>query len=182
MRIDHIAYRVKDREKTAQFFIDFFGYKFPDDLQTGFDIQFEDGSWTKCFALEPPEKETGSYNWTMFDPFGVEYHTAPEIFVSSGCEGSIVSEWVKNHNGGNGGIHHIAYQVSSVKKIMEDWGGKGFIEFATEEPMRCPGLVQVFTKPLELTGILYEFIEREAQGFCVDSVRGLMDSTKNNKF
>ena len=27
MRLDHIAYRVADKEKTAQFFIDFMGYK-----------------------------------------------------------------------------------------------------------------------------------------------------------
>ena len=53
MRLDHIAYRVKDRNKTAQFFIDFMGYKKPEDLQDGFDIQFEDGTWAKCLVLEP---------------------------------------------------------------------------------------------------------------------------------
>ena len=47
MRIDHIAYRVKDKEKTAQFLMEFLGYKKPDNLQEGFDIQFEDGTWAK---------------------------------------------------------------------------------------------------------------------------------------
>ena len=182
MRIDHIAYRVKDREKTAQFFTDFFGYKKPEDLQEGFDIQFEDGTWAKCLVLEPPEKTDDSAPWAMFDAFGLEFHMPVEIFVSSGCEGSIVSDWVKSHNGGNGGIHHIAYQVDSVEDIIIEWRDKGFVEFASENPIRCPGLVQIFTKPLEMSGIIYEFIERESQGFCADSVRNLMNSTKNNKF
>ena len=41
MRLDHIAYRVKDRFKTAQFFIKAFGYRIAEDLPEGFDIQFE---------------------------------------------------------------------------------------------------------------------------------------------
>jgi len=173
---------VKDKEKTAQFFIDFFGYKLPEDLKEGFDIQFEDSTWAKCLVLEPPEKAGQEVPWKMFDVFGLEFHTPAEIFVSSGCEGSIVSEWVKSHNDGNGGIHHIAYQVDSVEDIMNEWKDRGFIEFSSEKPLTCDGLVQVFTKPLELAGVIYEFIEREKQGFCASNVRDLMNSTKNNKF
>jgi hypothetical protein len=33
-------------------------------------------------------------------------------------------------------------------------------------------------KPSELTGVIYEFIEREGVGFCRDSVKELMESTK----
>lgn len=182
MRIDHIAYRVKDKEKTAQFFIDFFGYRKPKDLQEGFDIQFEDGTWAKCLVLEPPEKISDLMPWRFFDAFKSEFHTAPEIFVSSGCDGSIVSDWVKSHNGGNGGIHHIAYQVNSVRDVMKKWREMGFCEFASKKPLTCDGLVQIFTKPLESTGVIYEFIEREKQGFCANNVRDLMNSTKNNKF
>ena len=65
---------------------------------------------------------------------------------------------------------------------MDKWKSKGFAEFASEEPLKCPGLTQVFTKPMKLTGIIYEFIEREAQGFCADNVKDLMNSTKGNKF
>jgi len=32
-----------------------------------------------------------------------------------------------------------------------------------------------------LTGVIYEFIERGSHGFCVDNVKDLMESTKNNK-
>lgn len=184
MRIDHIAYRVKDKEETAQFLMDFLGYKKPEDLQDGFDIQFEDGTWAKCLVLEPPEKVTSDMQWKNMHvgPIDLfEHHLAPEIFVSSGSPGSIVDQWVKN-KGGIGGIHHVAYQVDSVQKIMDEWISKGFAEFASEEPLRCPGLTQVFTKPMKLTGVIYEFIEREAQGFCAKNVKNLMNSTKNNKF
>ena len=181
MRIDHIAYRVKDKEKTAQFLMDFLGYKKPDNLQEGFDIQFEDGTWAKCLVLEPSEKVLANPPWKLFNLNSEEYHMAPEIFVSSGSPGSIVDQWVQN-KGGIGGIHHIAYQVDSVQAIMDEWTTKGFAEFASEKPLQCPGLTQVFTKPLELTGVIYEFIERKAQGFCAENVKDLMNSTKNNKF
>lgn len=182
MRLDHIAYRVKDRNKTAQFFIDFMGYKKPEDLQDGFDIQFEDGTWAKCLVLEPSEKSKSMAEWSLFEVTGVQYHMAPEIFISDGSDDSIVKDWVENHNGGVGGIHHIAYQVNSVQKVMDDWKDKGFMEFASEEPLTCDGLVQIFTKPLELTGIIHEFIERDVHGFCAKNVKNLMNSTKDNKF
>lgn len=184
MRIDHIAYRVKDKEETAQFLMDFLGYKKPENLQDGFDIQFEDGTWAKCLVLEPPEKVSPDMQWKNMHigPIDLfEHHLAPEIFVSSGSPGSIVDQWVQN-KGGIGGIHHVAYQVDSVQEIMDEWISKGFAEFASEKPLKCPGLTQVFTKPMKLTGVIYEFIEREAQGFCAKNVKSLMNSTKNNKF
>ncbi len=184
MRIDHIAYRVRDKEKTARFLMDLLGYKKPSNLQEGFDIQFEDGTWAKCLVLEPPEKTIKNIPWKTIDVGAIEiieHHLAPEIFVSSGSPGSIVDQWVQN-KGGIGGIHHIAYQVKSVQAIMDEWISKGFAEFASEKPLTCPGLTQVFTKPLELTGVIYEFIERDAQGFCAENVKNLMNSTKDNKF
>ena len=181
MRIDHIAYRVKDKEKTAQFLMEFLGYKKPDNLQEGFDIQFEDGTWAKCLVLEPSEKIYNDSPWSLFELNKTEYHMAPEIFVSSGSPGSIVDQWVQN-KGGIGGIHHIAYQVDSVQGIMDKWKDSGFMEFASDKSLTCHGLTQVFTKPLALTGVIYEFIEREAQGFCAENVKNLMNSTKDNKF
>lgn len=44
MRLDHIAYRVADREKTAAFLIECFGYRIAEDLPDGFEIEFEDGT------------------------------------------------------------------------------------------------------------------------------------------
>ena len=182
MRLDHIAYRVKNRHKTVEFFKKAFGYT----VQTEFEIEFDDGSKAECFALEPPEKVEGVHWETWTDTFDdeenriapdVEYHMAPEIFVSDGTPDSVVGKWVAARNG-VGGIHHVAYMVDSVKDKMAEWKEKGFAEFTTDEPMKCPGLTQVFTKPSELTGVIYEFIEREGHGFCKEKVRALMTSTK----
>ncbi len=104
---------------------------------------------------------------------------APEIFVSDGQPDSIVGQWVAAR-GGIGGIHHLAYQVDDVKATMQKWKEKGYAEFTSEEPLMCPGLTQVFTKPSELTGVIYEFINRGEHGFCKENVKGLMESTRGN--
>ncbi len=183
MRLDHIAYRTLDRKKTAQFFIDALGYK----IQQEFTIEFDDGTNAQCIALEPPEKQKGMA-WTHKHYYTNEtwhpnrkaksqtYHCAPEIFVSDGEPGSIVYNWVQERKG-IGGIHHMAYQVESVENTMKEWEEKGYAEFSSE-PMKCPGLTQVFTKPSTLTGVIYEFIERGEHGFCASNVKNLMESTK----
>lgn len=178
-RLDHIAYRVANRKKTARFFIDSFGYQF----QTEFEIEFADGSKAKCIALEPPERVAADAPWRSFAPaYGSpqeqEYHMPPEIFISDGDPRSIVGQWVAAR-GGTGGIHHLAYQVNSVAETMRQWQEKGYAEFTTKDPLTCPDLTQVFTKPSELTGVIYEFIERGKHGFCVDNVKDLMESTKD---
>lgn len=171
--------------------MDALGYR----IQTEFDIDFSDGTKAKCIALEPPEKpKTDKLHWSIRQYVGpilpdsekmnpdlfAEFHMPPEIFVSDGTPDSIVGKWVERRDG-IGGVHHIAYQVESVEKVMQDWREKGYAEFSSEKPLTCPGLVQVFTKPSELTGVIYEFIERGAQGFCQANVKDLMLSTQNNK-
>ncbi len=181
IRLDHIAYRVADRKKTAQFFIDALGYT----IQTEFDLQFSDGTTCDCIALEPPEKVSAQQlgwickSFLENNPEPTEYHMAPEIFVSDGQPDSIVGQWVAAR-GGIGGIHHLAYQVDDVKATMQKWKEKGYAEFTSEEPLMCPGLTQVFTKPSELTGVIYEFINRGEHGFCKENVKGLMESTRGN--
>lgn len=181
IRLDHIAYRTADRNKTAKFFMEAFGYT----IQTEFDIKFDDDSTAKCIALEPPEKLVENAPWATMPFQGftngwakLNYHLAPEIFVSDGEPGSIVGEWVARR-GGIGGIHHMAYQVESVEDTMREWEEKGYAEFSSEKPLTCPGLTQVFTKPSELTGVIYEFINRGVHGFCKDNVKNLMESTAN---
>jgi len=176
MRLDHVAYRVADRKKTAKFFIEALGYK----IQQEFAIDFDDGTKAQCIALEPPEKFAKEPPWTIrhIGFYGSqEYHLPPEIFVSDGEPGSIVGEWVKER-GGVGGVHHMAYQVKSVKETMKEWQEKGYAEFSTDAPLMCEGLTQVFTKPSSLTGVTYEFIERGLFGFCAQNVKNLMESSK----
>jgi len=188
MRLDHIAYRVRDRYATYAFFHKAFGYE----LGTSFEIKFDDGSHADCLVLIPPEdRPVDTLEWDVMladRPKSEEdenvifhsYHAPPEIFVSDGGVGSIVGDWVAER-GGVGGVHHIAYQVSDVKAAMTEWKKEGYAEFYSEEPIFCkdPDLVQVFTKPSELTGVVYELISRESDGFCKDSVKSLMESTKN---
>lgn len=187
MRLDHIAYRVADRKKTAKFFQDALGYH----VQEEFAIDFGEGQIAQCIALEPPEKKKGTtVEWTYMgvnympeEPAGLvrevlqTYHLPPEIFVSDGSVGSVVGDWVAAR-GGVGGVHHMAYQVASVEATMKEWIDKGYAEFTSARPMKCPGLTQVFTKPSTLTGIIFEFIERGEHGFCRENVKALMESTR----
>ncbi len=185
MRLDHIAYRVKNRLETAQFFIDAFGYR----KQTEFSIDFEDGNApVLCIALEPPEKlDLKDLPWIahnvnyreeggMTREFLQEYHLPPEIFISDGPPESIVGKWVARRDG-VGGIHHLAYQVKSVDATRKWWQEKGWSQFTSDKPFSCDGLTQVFSKPHSLTGVIYEFIERQEFGFCVGNVKNLMQST-----
>lgn len=179
MRIDHLAFRTKNRFETANFFIKCFNYRIAEDLPDGFEIEFEDGSKAKCLVLLPPELINKNMPWVGEVYYAGEYnkyHMAPEIFISDGSEDSIVGQWVKE-NGSR--LHHIAYQVDDVEKTMKEWKEKGYAEFASEKPLTCPGLVQVFTKPSILTGVIYEFITREEHGFCKENVKSLMESTKD---
>lgn len=183
MRLDHIAYRVKDRYKTAQFFIDCLGYRILEDLPEGFKIKFDDGTTADCLVLVPTEKTTEELPWITSVPFEKkiqDYHVAPEIFISDGVEGSIVGNWVKERDG-IGGVHHMAYQVDDVEATMQEWINKGYAEFLSDKPLTCPGLDQVFTKPSELTGIIYELIKRTGHGFCKDNVKDLMLSSRDIK-
>jgi len=184
MRLDHIAYRVRDRQKAADFFISAFGYE----IGTEFQIEFSDNTKAECMALLPPEgRHTEISEWEVFladlDDNKIKknevefhpYHAPPEIFVSDGPVGSIVGDWVEENGPG---VHHIAYQAEDVEATMHAWRQMGFAEFYSEKPLECPGLVQVFTKPSELTGVIYELIKRDGKGFCEDNVKGLMESTK----
>ena len=92
-RIDHLAFRVKDRKATVKFLAEALGYK----VQQDFDIYFNDAKTdvARCTAMEPPEKLDGAkVPWTHIVP-GIEqeYHIPPEIFVSEGTPGSLVTVW-----------------------------------------------------------------------------------------
>ena len=56
MRLDHIAYRVANRKKTTQFFLEAFGYTIADD----FELVFPNKETARCYALSPPER--GKYS------------------------------------------------------------------------------------------------------------------------
>ncbi len=175
-RIDHIAFRVANRDKTVKFLCEALGYT----IQQEFPIYFNEAKTdtAMCTALEPPEKQDRPVPWVHLVP-GIEqeYHIPPEIFVSQGSPGSIVDDWVKANGSG---IHHIALQVDSVQGTIDEWKRHGWAEFTTPDPLQCEGLVQVFTKPSELCGVIFEFIERDRFGFCKENVKELMESTRGD--
>jgi catechol 2,3-dioxygenase-like lactoylglutathione lyase family enzyme len=179
MRLDHIAYRVADRDATVKFLMDAFGYTF----QAEFDIFFNDEKTdaARCIALEPPERTAKGAPFRI-EALGVPgakgqvYHMAPEVFVSEGTEGSIVGNWVKAR-GGIGGIHHLAYEVSDVEAKRREWVANGWGDFTSPHAFQCDDLTQIFTTPHRLTGVIFEFIERKGYGFCSANVRELMKST-----
>ncbi len=151
--LDHIAYRVKDRDAALPSFTRL-GYK----VMTSFPIQLEDGSIANSYALEKPGQH--------------------EVFLSSGPPDSKIWRWVDDR-GGKGGVHHHAYIVDSVAETMKEWAAEG-IQFTTDEPIVCnceQPLSQVFTKEDPTTGMVSELISRNGHpGFCPENVRRLMDS------
>jgi len=164
MKLDHIAFRVRDRHKTVDFIKQLLGYTVNDE----FNIVFEDGSTTECFALAGPVIPV-----TLI-------HEGPEIFVSDGSPNSIVGKWVEERNGG--GVHHLAYSVRDIDKTFIEWKENG-VEFLSDSVVDCPedDLRQIFTKPLDhLGGAIIELIERGSKGFCRNSVKKLMESTKGS--
>jgi catechol 2,3-dioxygenase-like lactoylglutathione lyase family enzyme len=185
MRIDHLAFRVSDRFKTAAFFCNALGYTIcPKVGSDGFRVDFDNGTWADCLVLRPPERPTKPeeslnsmvFPWTFTlnsSELSQTYHTPAEIFISQGSPGSIVHNWVMEN--GNG-LHHIAVQVDNIEKTCAEWKEKGFATFSSPEILRCDGLKQIFTDPSELTGVIWELIERspEADGFCKENVRDLM--------
>lgn len=191
MRLDHIALRVADREKTVELLQKAFGYT----VQKVFTIKFNDGTFAECSALSPIEAgNTMKLPWvhaiTKFGQArgdGTEidqehvYHTPPEIFVSQGSPGSVVDTWVKNRDG-IGGIHHLAMQCEDVRSEMLRWKSFG-AEFTSDDILTCPDdeLHQIFMKPHPLLGFVLEFIRRGEHGFCEANVKDLMVSTKDLK-
>ena len=160
MILDHIAYRVTNRKKAAGFLEKTLKYT----TNTEFEIVFDNKSTAECLVLEPNSSKN------------------PEIFISDGTYNSVVGEWVQAHNG-NGGIHHIAYRVNDIYAIVQEWKENG-VQFLTEDVIDCPedNMKQIFSKPLDiLGGLIIELIERQDKGFCQNSVKDLMNSTKGIK-
>ena len=188
MRIDHLAYRVKDRKKTSDFFINAMGYKRCFRVPDGFQVNFDDGTFAKCTVLVPSERKVNGMPWEHLLPIKhlsqenieQEYHAPPEIFISEGSPGSIVDKWVKK-NGNR--LHHVALQVKDIRATKKQWEEAGYATFASEDVLTCPGLQQIFSDPCELTGNIWELIERDPKdnGFCEENVKNLMLSTSERQ-
>lgn len=180
MRLDHIAYRVHDRAAAAKFLCDAFGYRIDEEFTIYFDSEKKD--YAECYALSPIERHgfKDVQNTIRHEQYYLQYHMAPEVFISQGTPGSIVYNWVGKHGPG---IHHIAYEVEDVAAKMDYWRRMGYAEFTTDKPIESNDLIQCFTTPHILTGTVYEFIKRKAgRGFDANNVKRLMESTITSDF
>lgn len=180
MRLDHIAYRVKNRKEAAKFLCDAFGYKIDEEFVIYFDDEKKE--FAQCYALIPIERRGFSDVplVTRHEYSHLQYHMAPDIFVSEGTPGSLVDKWVEKY--GNN-IHHLAYAVEDVASTMELWIRNGYATFTTDVPIESEDLVQCFTHPHPTMGIVYELIRRKAgRGFDAKNVKLLMESTVKSDF
>lgn len=176
--LDHLAFRVHrdNHEKTCEMFTRMFGYEKADE----FEPTFPDGTTqsTVCTVLSPSGVKEGTPR--IIEMGGVIYQTMPDLFISSSSDPtSIVAKYVANREG-IGSIHHAAYCVDSVDLTMKKFLENGY-EFLTKNALVCDELTQSFTKPSDLVGIIFEFLERRKASFCKTSVGQLMASTKECK-
>lgn len=174
VRLDHVAFRVVDKDAALFLLKTLLGYEEAEP----FEIVFEDGTKVECMALIPQER-VGNIEIPFVAGYATaKYHAPPEVFVSEGQGNSIVDDWVAERNMGLGGVHHLAYQVDNIDEVVNQW--KEHLEFSSDI-IDCPddNLRQIFTKPIkQLGGLIIELIERGDKGFCGNSVKKLMEATK----
>ena len=106
--------------------------------------------------------------------------TLPVVVVSEGLdEDSIVEKYVKKYGGR---IHHLAYLVRNIEKVVEIQKKRG-IKFTTDEIIGSEeeGIKQIFTMPTQTANHIIEYIQRfgDFDGFFTPSNIGtLMKSTE----
>ncbi len=108
------------------------------------------------------------------------HDTLPVIVMSEGItEDSIVQKYVKKYGGR---IHHLAYLVSDIDKVVEIQRKRG-IKFTTDYIIGSEeeGIKQIFTLPTETANHIVEYIQRfgDFDGFFTPAnIGSLMKSTE----
>ncbi len=156
IKLDHVAYRVKkgEREKAMAELANLVPYK---DYKT--------------FKVLTMNAITSTLKL---------HETLPVIVVSEGLtEDSIVEKYVQKYGGR---IHHIAYLVKDIEKIVAIQKSRG-IKFTTEHIIGSEeeGIKQIFTLPTETANHIVEYIQRfgDFDGFFTPSnIGALMKSTE----
>jgi len=96
------------------------------------------------------------------------------MVLLEGCgEDSQVSRYIEEYGPG---VHHIAIEVDGVARTVEALSRKG-MRFSTGV-IRGDGLEQAFTERDQVSGAMFELIERtgETVGFQDDNVQGLFEA------
>ena len=156
IKLDHVAYRVKkgEREKAMTELANLVPYK---DYKT--------------FKVITMNAITSTLKL---------HETLPVIVVSEGLtDDSIVEKYVQKYGGR---IHHIAYLVKNIEKVVEIQKKRG-IKFTTDHIIGSEeeGIKQIFTLPTETANHIIEYIQRfgDFDGFFTPSnIGALMKSTE----
>ncbi|MCE7741188.1 MAG: hypothetical protein GOP50_01900 [Candidatus Heimdallarchaeota archaeon] len=156
VKLDHIAYRVKkgEREKAMAELANLVPYK---DYKTFKVISMN--AITSTLKL---------------------HETLPVIVVSEGLtEDSIVEKYVEKYGGR---IHHFAYLVKDIEKVVEIQKERG-VKFTTDYIIGSEedGIKQIFTLPTTTANHIIEYVQRfgDFDGFFTPSnVGALMKSTE----
>ena len=157
VKLDHIAYRVRMGERE----------KFMGDL-----IKMLPYHQHKSFKVISQKAITSAIKL---------HETFPVIVVSEGLtEDSIVEKYCIKYGSR---VHHLAYEVNNIEKVVAILKERGVV-FTTEEIIGSEedGIKQIFTKPLDGTNHIIEYIQRFGgfEGFFTPSNIGdLMKSTKD---
>lgn len=156
LKLDHLAYRVKmgEREKLMAELMNVLPYK----KYKSFKVVFANAI-TTCIKL---------------------HDTLPVIVISEGLsEDSIVEKYCQKYGGR---VHHLAYLVKDIEKVVQVQKKRG-IKFTSEEVMGSEeeGIKQIFTLPTESSNHIIEYIQRfgDFDGFFTPkNIAGLMQSTE----
>ena len=156
IKLDHVAYRVKKgkREKSMAELANLVPYQ-----------EF------KTFEVISMNAITSS----------IKLHdTLPVIVVSEGLtEDSVVEKYVEKYGGR---IHHLAYLVNDIDKVVEIQRKRG-VKFTSDHIIGSEeeGIKQIFTLPTETANHIIEYIQRfgDFDGFFTPSnIGSLMKSTE----
>lgn len=64
------------------------------------------------------------------------------------------------YNNGKGGIHHIAFEVTDVRRKKEEYESQGFAMLEKVPVEGAGGIIVNFLRPRFGAGVLVEFVER----------------------
>lgn len=156
VKLDHIAYRAKigDREKLMEELTNILPYRFFKSFKV-----VHSNATTTCLKL---------------------YETTPIIVISEGLDKDSVVEKYSQKYGTR--VHHLAYEVTDIEKVVEIQKKRG-VKFTTEEIIGSEkeGIKQIFTLPTESSNHIIEYIQRfgDFDGFFTPAnIAGLMLSTE----
>lgn len=128
--IEHIAIAVKDLNVSIKFYEEFLGLK--------------------CYAVEVVNDQKVR---TAFFKVG---QTKIELLEATESNSSI-SKFIEKHGEG---IHHLAFSVSNLSKILNEADSKG-IQLIDKEPRKgAEGFNIAFLHPKSLFGVLTELCEK----------------------